>query len=97
MSIRKFIPSPLQPPLRYLLTRVRQIRHLLALLWTFFTGYLVFWWTRSTSLKSFFSMRELYCLTNGRFNKLLGSFAGMMYPPYRIEEAHGVLGDLKPN
>jgi hypothetical protein len=94
MNIREIIPSPIQRPLRYVVRKVRLTKRLLVLLWTFFIGYCIFWWRKSTPTKAYHSMRELYCLTNGRFNKLMGSLAGMMYPPYRIDQANGILGNL---
>jgi len=58
-------------------------------------GAAIFCLTRRTPRYSEYSMRELFCLTNGRSNELAGSLSGLLHQPYDLQGVDGVLGHLE--
>lgn len=55
-------------------------------------GYVDFRRTGSTPREAFRAMRDLYCVTNGRSNDVMGAMSGWLHPPPSMSEASGVLG-----
>jgi hypothetical protein len=60
-------------------------------------GYLYFFKYGKTPPESFNSMRQLYVLTNGRFNDLIAFIAGYFNPPVEIDFNKGMIGALSQN
>lgn len=84
---RRVLPTPVYDRLKPCYSGARLLTSVLK-------GYRTFVKTGITPDRSFFDMRELYCLTNGRFNDSWAYLTGFVHPPYRIDPASGVLGDL---
>lgn len=47
-----------------------------------------------TSNTGFHSLRQLYCITNGRFNDWVGKVHQVIHPPYDVQRPAGILGEL---
>jgi phytanoyl-CoA dioxygenase PhyH len=57
-------------------------------------GYATYLATGTTPARAFSSMRRLYVLTDGRFNDAVSAALGAVRPPYPLDRAAGVLGDM---
>jgi len=57
-------------------------------------GYLNYLLYNETPIGSYQQMRNLYCLTNGRFNDLLGFIHGYFKPPAKIDSVRSLIGDF---
>ena len=60
----------------------------------FWLGYLYFLLTSKTPKLSYYSFRQLFCLTNGKLNDFMASRAKKTKPAYSIKKTEGVLGKL---
>src|SRR5689334_3076124 len=61
---------------------------------SFAKGYRELRRTHVTPEHSYYSMRSLYCLTNGRFNDVASCLLSLFHPPGREGPSHSILGDL---
>src|SRR5205814_5169753 len=62
----------------------------------FARGYEVFEQTGSTPLEAYLALRQLYCLTDGRFNDRATALLEQEFPPSPPADPSGVLGTLGP-
>lgn len=65
-----------------------------ALLANFWYGYFHYKLTGSTPTKAYHSMRQLFCITNGKLNKLAASIDNLFKTKYPFSTVEGVLGRL---
>lgn len=60
----------------------------------FVISYISFFMKGRTPGRGYDAMRQLYCLTDGRFNRFCAYIAGAMRPKYRASPISGHLGDF---
>jgi len=61
---------------------------------SFANGYRELWRTHMTPEQSYYSLRRLYCLTNGRFNNAASRILSLFHPPTELPQADSILGDV---
>ncbi len=49
---------------------------------------------KQTPVSAFYSMRALFCMTNGRSNDWLSRLIGIFKSPYRFSNTKGILGEM---
>jgi hypothetical protein len=57
-------------------------------------GYVNYFQDRETSGEAYFALRQLFCLTNGRFNDLIAFISGYFNPPGKPGYAESVVGSF---
>jgi len=58
-------------------------------------GMIRFWIDGHTPSSAYQGMVRLFCLTGGISNDALSRLVSLLYPPYRLNDASGVFGDLR--
>lgn len=76
---------------------LRKIKHILNLLISFFSGFIKFNSTGETPKTAFQAMRQLFIMTNGRFNDAMTLYFNYSTPKYSELKPDGVLGKLSQN
>ena len=59
------------------------------------TGYASFFRRGRTPIESFYRMRNLYCITDGKFNDIVAWITGLFHPPYPIKKSSGPTGNIR--
>lgn len=62
----------------------------------FWSGYFYFLLTSKTPKLSYYSFRQLFCLTNGHLNDFVVTAGSKFQPKYPIRKVDGILGSLTP-
>jgi Phytanoyl-CoA dioxygenase (PhyH) len=60
----------------------------------FWSGYFYFLLSSKTPKLSYYSFRQLFCLTNGKLNDFMVSMSTKFRPKYELEKVNGILGSL---
>ena len=69
----------------------------LRFLYHFIKGFILFKTHQNTPLESYQAMRQLYLLSNGRFNDFISYLLSIKSPKYKNIIAKGILGNLNPS
>src|SRR5207253_3631320 len=90
MRILKTWSAPIRAPLRSMWVRAPGLRAWLLLL----AGLIGHGIRGKTSHRAHMALVDLFVRTGGWSNDLLSRAVGVSFPPYRLPDAKGVLGDL---
>jgi hypothetical protein len=60
----------------------------------FWSGYVYFLLSSKTPKLSYYSFRQLFCLTNGKLNDFMVSLGTKFRPKYELKKVEGILGSL---
>jgi Phytanoyl-CoA dioxygenase (PhyH) len=75
-------------------SRARIMRAIEREAWSFAKGYRELRRSNTTPTESYYSLRKLYCLTNGRFNDTASWVLSRFHPPTELPQADSILGDI---
>src|SRR5262245_6606379 len=75
-------------------SRARSIRAIERETLSFAKGYHELRRKNTTPVESYYSLRKLYCLTNGRFNDAASWVLSLLHPPIERPSVNSILGDV---
>lgn len=79
------------------LSRIDRVQAIGREVFSFAYGYRELRRTNVTPTESYYSLRKLYCLTNGRFNDAVSWVLSRRHPVRQIPPSESILGDVSDN